>query len=282
MNQVFDFKRWLLLVGKHWGENRKRYLLSLVALAAIMIIWYIFAMMVEQRNPFFEEMQISTYYIGMAIMGCLFGSMIFNEATSGPRAMHFMSVPASLLEKLLCALLYGVVLFFLCYTAIFYLVEYSMIKIGNNILEQYWKERDPSYHFVAAKVVNVFTGPPNMPPDMPNIFFYFLLMYLNGQSAFILGSIYFSGYSFIKTAIALLVVILAVIFYMANILDGFMPQGHFGNSFFAYVVSGPDGTYERGARLPEWMAFAIKYLFMYGFLPLLWSAAYFRLKEKEV
>lgn len=47
MNQVFDFKRWLFLVGKHWGENRKRYLLSLVALAALMIIWYIFVMLIE-------------------------------------------------------------------------------------------------------------------------------------------------------------------------------------------------------------------------------------------
>jgi hypothetical protein len=282
MNQMFDFKRWLLLVGKHWGENRKRYLLSLAALAAIMIIWYIFAMMVEQRTPIFDEMQLATYYIGMAIVGCLFGSMIFSEATTGPRAMHFMSVPASLLEKLLCALLYGVVLFFICYTVIFYLVDFTMIKISNGILEQYWKERDPSYRFVPAEVTNVFMKPPNAPPDMPNIFFYFLVMYFNVQMAFVLGSIYFSGYSFIKTVIALLIVILAVIFYMANILDGFMPNGHFGEAFFSYVVAGPEGNPERGARLPEWMASTIKYLFMYGFLPLLCFAAYFRLKEKEV
>lgn len=282
MNQVFDFKRWLFLVGKHWGENRKKYLLSLVALAALMIIWYIFIMLIERRKPFEEEMQVGTYYVGLAIVGCLFGSLIFGEAASGPRAMHFLSVPASLVEKLLCALLYGVVLFFLCYTIIFYLVDFTMIKLSNGILEQYWKERDPSYVFQATNVTNIFTKPTNEGPDLPNIFFYFLVMYINLQSAFILGSIYFSGYSFIKTAIALLVVFLLVIFYMANILDGFMPRGHFGNGFFTYVIPGEDGEPSRGARLPEWMQVSIKYLLMYGFLPLLWFATYFRLKEKEV
>jgi hypothetical protein len=282
MNQVFDFQRWLLLVGKHWGENRKKYLLSLVALASLMIIWYIFVMLIERRTPFFDEMQVAIYYIGMAIIGCLFGSLIFSEAASGPRAMHFMSVPASLVEKLLCALLYGLVLFFVCYTLIFYLVDFTMIKLSNGILEQYWKDRDPSYVFVEAKVVNVFTKPPNTGPDFPNIFFYFFLLYFNLQSAFILGSIYFSGYSFIKTTIALLLVFLAVIFFMANMLDDFTPQGHFGDGFFTYIIPGKDGEPSRVASLPGWMQVSIKYLLMYGFLPLLWSATYFRLKEKEV
>lgn len=282
MNQVFDFKRWLFLVGKHWGENRKRYLLSLIALAALMIIWYIFTMLIERKFPFFEEMQVSIYYVGMAITGCLFGSFIFAEAASGPKAMHFMSVPASIVEKVLCALLYGVVLFFICYTVIFYLVDFTMIKLSNGILEQYWKERDPSYVFVATKVINVFTKPTGAGPELPNIFFYFLLIYINLQSAFILGSIYFSGYSFIKTCIALLVVFLLVIFYMANMLDSFTPQGHFGDSFFTYIIPGKDGEPSRSASLPEWMQISIKYLLMYGFLPLLWLATYFRLKEKEV
>jgi hypothetical protein len=282
MNQVFDFKRWLLLVGKHWGENRKRYLLSLVALAALLIIWYIFVMLLERRKPFEEEMQVGTYYFGMAIVGCLFGSLIFSEAASGPRAMHFMSVPASLLEKILCALLYGVVLFFICYTVIFYLVDFAMIKLSNGILEQYWKERDPSYVFTATRVTNVFSKPTGAGPELPNIFFYFFVIYINVQSAFILGSIYFSGYSFIKTVIALLVVFLLVIFYMANILDSFMPRGHFGDGFFTYVIPGKDDEPSRGAVLPGWMQTSIKYLLMYGFLLLLWFATYFRLKEKEV
>lgn len=281
MNQVFDFQRWLLVVGKHWGENRKKYLLSLVALVALLLIWYLFIIMIERQMPFSEEMQISTYYIGMAIVGCLFGSLLFAEVASGPKAMHFMSVPASIVEKVLCAFLYGIVLFFICYTVIFYLVDFTMVKLSNGYLEQYWKERDSSYVFRATEVANVFTKPTGEGPDVPPIFFYFLVMYINVQSAFILGSIYFPGYSFIKTCIALLVALLVVIFYMANILDGFMPPGHFGNGFFTYVLQ-ENGAAIHGATLPQWMQYTIKFLLMYGFLPLLWLATYFRLKEKEV
>src|SRR5688572_10758081 len=113
MNQVFDLKRWLLFAGKHWSENRKKYLLSLVAMVALMVIWYSFVLLIERVNPYPEEMQVGTYYIGLAIVGCLFASLFFSEVGSGPKAMHFLSVPASTFEKLLNALFYGVILFFI-------------------------------------------------------------------------------------------------------------------------------------------------------------------------
>jgi hypothetical protein len=113
MNQVFDLNRWLLLTGKHWAENRKKYLLSLVAILALLVIWYSLVLLIVQENTYPPEMQISTYYIGMALAGCLFGSLLFAEMAGGPRAMHYLSVPASALEKMLTGLLYGVVLFFI-------------------------------------------------------------------------------------------------------------------------------------------------------------------------
>jgi hypothetical protein len=282
MNQVFDFKRWLLLIGKHWSENRKRYLLSLVAMASLMILWYAFMMLIEFQKPYPLEMQVSTYYIGMSIVGCLFGSMLFNDVASGPRAMHYLSVPASTLEKLLSALFYGIVLFFVCYTVIFYLVDYTMIQIGNNVLEKYWQRHDPSHEWTRMTVANMYSMPVGAAEGIPNIFFYFLVMYINLQSAFILGSVYFPGYSFIKTVIVLLVVILLVIFYVGKVLDSFMPAGSFYEGFFAYRVWEGDNSIARGVRLPDWLATTFIYLFMYGFLPLLWFATYFRLKEKEV
>ena len=281
MNQVFDFNRWLLLVGKHWGENRKKYLLSLVAIVSLMIIWFSFIFLIEFQRPFVEEMQVATYYIGMGIAGCLFGSFLFAEAASGPKAMHFISVPASALEKLLTALFYGVLLFFICYTAIFYLVDFLMIKIGNSILADHWKEHNLSQTLRPMSVTNVFTGPAGSGEGMPDIFFYFMVIYINLQSAFILGSIYFPGYSFIKTSIALLVVFLFMVFLVVTVMDNFMPRGSFDDGFFSYRIWEGD-SFARGVKLPDWMAATLKYLFMYGFLPLFWFATYYRLKEKEV
>ena len=281
MNQVFDFKRWLLLVGKHWSENRKKYLLSLVAIVALLVIWYSFVLLVERHNPYPEEMQVATYYIGMAIAGCLFGSLFFSEAASGPKAMHFLSVPASALEKLLVALLYGVILFFICYTLIFYLVDFIMVKIANGLAERYWAEHDPSRVWRRFKVINVFAKPFGAGADVPNVYFYFLVIYINLQSAFVLGSVYFPGYSFIKTCISLLIIFLFVVFYMMFLSDSIMPRGGFVDGFFAYRIS-ENGEMQRGAMLPSWIAKLFKLLIMYGFLPIFWFAAYFRLKEKEV
>jgi hypothetical protein len=281
MNQVFDFQRWLLLTGKHWSENRKKYLLSMVAMLALLIIWYSFVLLIERMHPYPEEMQVTTYYIGLAIVGCLYGSMLFGDLASGPKAMHHLSVPASHLEKLMCGLFYGIVLFFVCYTALFYLVDFTMVKIANGILEKFWREHDPSHVWSRFKVANVFARPQGAESDFPNIYFYFLVIYFNLQSAFILGSIYFAGYSFIKTCISLLVVFLIMVFYIANVADSIMPRGTFYEGFFAYRIA-EEGPVERGAKFADWLSATLKFLFMYGFLPILWLATYFRLKEKEV
>lgn len=281
MNQVFDLKRWLLLVGKHWSENRKKYLLSLVAMVALFVIWYSFVLLLERQNPYPEEMQVATYYIGLAIVGCLFASMFFSEVASGPKAMHFLSVPASIFEKLLNAFFYGVVLFFICYTLIFFLVDFTMIKIANGLAERYWSEHDPSRVWRRMEVANPFGKPYGAGPELPNIYFYFLLIYINLQSAFILGSVYFPGYSFIKTCISLLVLFLFVVFYFVFLANSLMPPGGFSDGFFAYSIR-EEGAVVRGSILPLWTRVTLTYLFKYGFLPLLWFATYFRLKEKEV
>lgn len=274
MNQVFDLQRWLLLVGKHWSENRKKYLLSLAAIAALMIIWYSFIFLLEQQRPFPEEMQVTTYFIGLAIVGCLFGSLFFSEAASGPKAMHFLSVPASAFEKVLNAIFYCVILFFVCYTAIFYLVNFIMIEIAN------WEGQDnPGWK--PMTMINVFARPQGAGFEFPNIYFYFLVVYINLQSAFILGSVYFPGYSFIKTCISLLLVFLFLVFYVGSLLDSMMPPGGFADGFLGYRID-EEGTVMRGAVLPYGLRVLLKFLFMYGFLPLLWLTTFFRLKEKEV
>lgn len=279
MNQLFDFKRWMLLVAKHWSENRKKYLLSLVAIVALMVIWYSFIMLVEQNDPFPEEIQLATYYIGMALIGCLFGSLLFADIAGGPKAMHHMSVPASTLEKLLCGLLYGVVIFFICYTAIFYLVDFIMINVSNSIQVNYWKTRDPEHVVKIYKVVNMFKSS-NPEADMP-INYFFMLIYFNLQIAFILGSVYFPSYSFIKTCITLLVVFLVFVFLLVNVMDGFLPRGHYVDGFTTYRVM-ENRPVVRAASLPEWFAYTVNFLFKYGFILLFLSATYFRLKEKEV
>src|SRR5258706_9653837 len=112
MNQAFSFNRWLLLIGKHWSENRKKYLLALLAITGIILIWFVFNIMMERYRPMGTGTQFGTYYAGLFIVGCLYASTLFSELSSKSKGINYLSLPASQLEKTLCALLYGVVIFF--------------------------------------------------------------------------------------------------------------------------------------------------------------------------
>lgn len=275
MNQVFSLNRWLLLVAKHWSENRKKYLLALVAMAGLLLLWNAFVILVERAQPLGVFEQGATYYVGLFLIGCYFGSTLFSDLSGGPKAIHFLSVPASALEKLLTALLFGVLLFFMCYTLIFYVVDIPMIKIANGIAADIWKESGQA--FTPREIVNVFHLTESDGIDPYKVM---LLIFFPVQSAFILGSVYFSKYSFIKTAISLLIVFLATLFLVANVLHEIMPRGTYMDNMLSFRAM-QDGEW-RAVALPAWITWIILTLFKYAFTPIMWVTTWFRLKEKEI
>jgi hypothetical protein len=276
MNEHFHFKRWGLLVQKHWRENRKKYLLSLGAIAGLLIIWFSIMMLAEQHNPYSEEWQVSTFYVGLALTGWLFASLFFGEMAGGPKAMHYLSVPASALEKLLCAVLFATVLFTVCYVAIFYLVDMTMVQVANKVLPGWAAEKNVIYQEQA--VVNVFRAPVN---EDGNYYYWLFIAFIHTQAAFLLGSINFPAYSFVKTTVSVLLVFLFFVLYVSQVLINLLPEGTYVSpDFTAYSLRSYD--YRKGIKLADWIGDTITFLFQYGWAPLLWSVTYFRLKEKEV
>src|SRR5450432_2157442 len=116
MNQSFDAGRWWLLVAKHWSENRKKYTLSLIAITGLLLLWFAIVVFTDNHS-IVAEVQMGTYYTGLFLVGCLYGSMLFADLGSKTRGLNYLVVPASLFEKLLCALFYAVIVFFALYTA---------------------------------------------------------------------------------------------------------------------------------------------------------------------
>lgn len=283
MNQSFDFGRWWLLIAKHWYENQRKYLLSLVAIAGLLLGWFALVIFSDPFSPVSPNIQFGTYYFGLFLIGCLYASMLFVELASGSKGINYLSVPASHLEKTICALLYGVIIFFVTYTLLFYLVELPMIKLSDAIAHAHWNKlafRSGKFH--GAEVINVFLMP-NRPSGVPNIFFYFLLGYFAIQAAFILGSIYFPKFSFIKTVIALLMVSLVLLFIVAQVFHVLMPAGSFYHGLTSYnFYTNDDYSAGKVVQLPEWVDSALEFIVKYSFAPILWITTYFRLKEKEI
>ncbi len=293
MNQTFDARRWWLLVGKHWSENRKKYALSLVAIAGLLLI--LFLTMFNERRSVTNEIQVTTYYSGLFIVGCLYASMLFADLASKTRGLNYLLVPASQLEKLLCALFYGVIVFFVCYTALFYLVDFIAVKVSNTFAYSRWVEHHSAQDvFEGSKVYNVFVTP-NRDADELGFVFYLLLFFFVLQAAFIYGSIFFAKFNFIKSIIALLVIGLFISFVIAKLIAPILPPGSYRHGITSYEVytvkSTPSGdgvmiysdaVNDKLVSIPEWIGDVLLFLLKYALAPLFWLAAYYRLKEKEI
>src|SRR6218665_1210883 len=107
MNQLFSFSRWLLFVRKHWAENRKKYLLGLLALAGIIVVWFVFNVLLSPSDSMDRTTQYGTYFVGLFLVGCLYASTLFSDLSSKSKGINYLAVPASHLEKLFTALLFG-------------------------------------------------------------------------------------------------------------------------------------------------------------------------------
>jgi hypothetical protein len=284
MNQVFDFSRWGLLVRKHWSDNRNKYTLSLGAIGALLLMWYGFLLLVDGRGAMNKEGQIITFYVGLFLTGALFASMLFGDLANKPKAINFLSVPASQLEKVLCMALYCILIFFVCYTVIFYAVDFIMVKVANAVNLSRWKEHNAEALFVPETVANVFTTMKSSDNGNPfNALTTVLLLFFAIQGAYALGSIYFPAYSFIKTTIALLLIILFFIFLLAKVLAPILPEGGFASSLTIFNLRGPGNEWGvRVIQLPSWTDDVFFGYFKYVLTPVFWVITYFRLKEKEV
>jgi hypothetical protein len=212
--------------------------------------------------------------------GCLFGSQVFSALNRKREAIQYLMVPASHLEKLLCGLLYGVVLFFVVYTLLFYLVDIPMVALAERIA----KKAPPTFTHdgileQGPGVYDIFGGGVRHIPNDAGL--YLLMFYFAVQAFFILGSIYFTRYSVLKTIIAGLLIGLLGSIFMGKVIETNLPAGWRMENLFDWYRYDKSGE-EQWVRLPrgakEFLTGIIKYSLPFIF----WFITYFRLKEKEV
>jgi hypothetical protein len=110
--------------------------------------------------------------------------------------------------------------------------------------------------------------------------YYGALVFLALQSAALLGSVYFTQYSYIKTAISLVLIFLFVAWLQHYWMSSIMPRGFFQNSITRFRVFNEQES--KLIQLPEWIGKVLEVALFYGTTIILWTVTYFRLKEKEV
>ncbi|MES2881881.1 MAG: hypothetical protein V4676_07025 [Bacteroidota bacterium] len=274
MNQFFSLKRFSLLVVKHWADNKRRYALSILAFLGLLVTWFAFTMLTGFDNiPMGKAVQQITFFFSLFAVGTFFASQYFGHLGSRSKGINFLLVPASAFGKLLCSLLYTVLLFFVVFTAAYYLVNTLMVAIANTLPASSGGLAKPSVVNVFKIILIKFNTDSTIN---------FLLFFFSVQSAFLLGSIYFEKYSFIKTIITGFVAgfILFCLMYFFNEL--LLPEGDYPSGFFTTYVVHVDGVNDHLIEIPSWIGEVFRFLVMYGVAPFLWVVTYYRLKEKQV
>jgi hypothetical protein len=280
-NQLFSFSRWRLLVAKHWVEHRRPYLLSLLAIAGLYAAWFAFVMAIDTIAPMEVFMQFAAYIFGLCVVGCLYASMLFSDLSTKKDALPWLSLPASQLEKLLCALFYGVVLFYVAYTLVFYLVDIIMVQWSNNLTYHHPRYFPGStIRVMPVRLYNLFTAVGAPVPEREHHLFISLFFAI--QAAFILGSVYFTRYSFIKTAIAVLLFSLGFIVLQRGVIHPLLPRGWFNDPLGWARPLYDGGPMIEEVRLPGSLETTILRISQLGLPLFFWFVTYIRLKEKEV
>jgi hypothetical protein len=265
---AIDFPRFILYARKYAFENARIYLLLYLAIAAFLIL--LLGLYLNFTNPglFSERAQVMYYFTTLFLSGCLSSGMLFSELGSKPKAISYLLVPSSSEEKFLTTLLFGVFVFFIMCSSVFYIINYVAVTIANFKYGTHWEVINL---LSLNRYDNVFFDGP-----ITDIFY----LYFPIQALFLLCSVYFKKYSLFKAivSVGLLWVLFVVLFLFFRFL---MPPGRFADSINTYEVIEASGD-NKLISIPPIIAYSTFIFFKFLVTPLLWATAYFRLKEKEL
>jgi hypothetical protein len=269
MNSAFSFERLFGLIRKQWIENKKFYTLGSLALLAMMAISiYLFWILMDGEH-WREQTAYQIYLIGLVLCGSIYGSISFATLGNKEKGQYLLSFPASVTEKMIVTIFYTTIVFFLVYTSCFllcklgaelYIVSYVKIHEGAYLQEMKWED------------------------NFGEAFKYIIWGYFCLQSLFILGSVYFKQFAYIKTIIFVTLIGGALSFLIAKMAMGMFSQFNFyWNNLELREFHDPEnyGVYKSYA-LGSTLSKVLGYLLTYSWVPLFWVITWFRLKEKEI
>src|SRR5690606_27517759 len=143
------------------------------------------------------------FLFGLFLAGTIFASMSFNMLGRKDKGIYWLGIPATHLEKLVCTILFSTVLFFIVYCLCFYLIKSIALT------------------YLATKIGAVYTEMQASEDGFGSVIKYFLYAYFAVQSLYLIGSVYFSRYSFIVTTVIGALVMFVFVYYITQI-DRFM------------------------------------------------------------
>lgn len=263
MNNTFNLKRFGLLFKKHTIEHGRTNLMSIIVLAGILFLAMGFTALNGRLS---DTDQYMVFAFTILASGGIFTSMVFADLSDKKKAIPQLTLPVSHLERYMVAWLYTFPVFLLIFLGTFYLTAGIIVGITPDA-------RLGQYPF--DSVINVFKA--NEPPLVTIITY-------GALHAFVFcGAIFFNKLHFVKTAFTFFIGFICVVLLNKFVIDILIKNSSISTPLpfteirfrdeatnqFAAIGMGDNATFAGGAVVVTAIL-------------LLWAAAFYRLKEKEV
>lgn len=232
--------------------------MAIAVLAGVMLLGGSFLFFIIPEPP---EIGLQTvcFIILMLVSGSIFTSTIFSDYGEQKRALGAVALPATTFEKFLVGWLYSYPIFLIVYTGIFYMV---LLALGS------------TKHWPAGQHFELFSLGQDM---MPTMFVIYTLLH----AISIFGSILFNKLHFIKTGFAFFITYGIIIIFNTLFLKAITGITVMKLAApYAYLNFDVGAKYySLAAKAPTAISVIVS---IYVVALLIWIAAYFRLKEKQV
>jgi len=282
MNNIFNLKRFGFVFRKDFLENRKLYLLLFLTMLGIMAIVSIIMTRnychqwtnASYNNILYHNKDLLTFFsLAFLAGGLLFASTFMTQMNSKLKSLSFLSSPSSNFEKYLSRWIIVTIGYVLAFFIAMWVADFLRVTV-NRI---YYPDLEIKFLDLSKLYypTNDYTSRYYMVPKF--VFILFIFIYLFFQSLFLLGTTFWEKASFVKTFVAVAVIIFAyimicrwtILFSYEEGLDGF---GNVLGSFFAFT---DNGNAENYLKITTYIALSVLTLTN-------WTLAFFRLRESEI
>jgi hypothetical protein len=258
MNNTFSFKRFAMLFKKHTLEHAKMYLMSAGVLAGVLflILGFVAYTTGGQLPP---GAQTVIFILFLLFAGSIFTSLSFAALGDKRKAIPVLTLPASHFEKYLVVWIYSFIIFQLIFVGVFYLADGIVLSLCSSATNH-------------VQVLNLFD-------DRYDSYMAFIIYMVLHAFAF-LGAVYFEKQHFIKTSFVFFAMIIAFVFVNYAILSSMLNIEVLKNTPFSglrFIENGRNLNIRAQINFNYYHVAAVCITAL-----LLWSSAFFRLKEKEV
>ncbi len=260
-NHIINAGRFWMLLKKDFYTQYKMYLMAIGAICSILFIVNIAS--VASWNAW--DFNLVFYPLTLFIGGFIFTSICFGELANEQSRISYLTVPASVFEKVGSRLLVTSVGYVIVSAGFYFLFTLAAFAVNRLLFG------------VSHPIFN---------PGHPVILLC-MALYLVTQSVFFLGAVYFRNNAFIKTIVAL--------FVFAFALQVFAGLVFLGTLYLVTAINRIDFPFDlffRGEYYPAVPPFfaeagrvawvVVRILFWFVLAPLMWVTSYFRLKDTEV